>query len=138
MSDWLAEEKPVNWVRRRAECTCETVLRALKYQFDLDIKEMHDNKHLCRGLEFKTEQQSRYLAVTASNNRLSHAREIVLHVEDTGRIEVQIPNKDLFYIMFKWNDEEAVCEFFIDDKPLQRWQISQRVLTPLLFGDRHV
>ncbi len=138
MSDWLPEEKPVNWVERRADCTGETVLRAIKYQLQLDIDEFKKRIKSGPHTAYKLEASSFNITIEVRNPVYGGDKEALVRVQDGNEISVDITNIDKFSFQFAWNDDEAVCEFFDSDgKPIKRWQISQKILGPILFGDRY-
>lgn len=136
MVEWLEEEKPVNWARRKGQCDAVAVLRVFKVHFKEVIQEVEvlDDPRWTKGM-FTVKHQTSSLAIERLSSHQKGSYEILLYTSGSDVVVVEDRNiPDKFEIKLVWDDQKAVCGFEIDSGPHKLWQISQKVLSNMFFG----
>ena len=146
-SMFMKEQEPVNWVKRRGECTPDAALDLFNTQIQYDIEELHNlppkrrrySKFYVKRTDTCTlrvageiEKNCQQISGHAAGDSVGH---VIFETENDTKISVKMPSQEReFTIILVWNDEEAVCEFKVGDKIYEPWQICQKALLPLFFG----
>ena len=130
---WTEKEEAVNWVAQRGKC--HTPLKVLFTHMKHDVDEM--NKLL-------TAHRSRYsfriyapkngkFKVTKILDQEDEVDQIAFHISGLNSIVVYASGARLFTVNYSWNEEEAICEFSIEDVPHELYKISQKALSDVFF-----
>lgn len=146
--------KSVDWVIRRGACHKDTILHVLYEQVNHDVDEM-------KKLELRKGDCFRYKLIRLNNeirvmkifNKASNAGGVMhphyskgdpvgaAHFMHSGlgvisvssmNSEKPMENVDLKF-NYSWDSDEAACQYTIDGKLFQLWEISKRGLEPLFF-----
>ena len=122
-------------------CTMTKVLDAVFEQASVDVDERRKLNDLPSGVDFaiddKRSQHSKFEVQRVSTCRGSDEPAVIERVrfrcaEREGFIAVSMSGKDM-KITRAWNDETVNCDFQLDGKVLELWQISKATLADLLF-----
>ena len=130
---WILERaKPVNWVKRRAECDARAIFDALREQIGRDIAEAHKTD-ICARLEIKDDRPGCFLVTVVGGNSLFGS--LVRFERATASITVESKDdSDDLAITWRWDDEAVACRLMMDGQETDLWRISQKALSRLIFA----
>ena len=122
--------QPPHWVKKRAECSLDLIYAALCQLVERDVEEMNALP--------ESQRQSRTFRLE-KNTDGDYPILRVLPSEGDSSVFFQ-RKRDVIYINGKtvcvrWDNEIGSCRLALDDEQLEVWQVSQRALEPLFFGD---
>lgn len=153
LRETLIMGEPVNWVKRRKECTLDQIFQGPLYsQLEKDIEEAGESVYSIEP----------YREVLVAGKRKEFAfeggppKEFVVRRRDRDgltvlfrlkedRIDVLVGSGPSFSVSLDWQDETAECGLLVRTMEegvqdlgakAELWQISQRALTELFFGIR--
>ena len=126
-------DEVVHWVRQRSECTLDLTFKALWDLVQRDVREINeaDVEKRCHST-FKVEQITGGSHPIFRVQRLPIDQSVFFHHHPTA-IAIEKDGKIQFKVTPKWNDEEAQCDLFIEDKPYKLWQVNENALSDLFF-----
>lgn len=129
--------KTFNWVEARAKCSLEQLFIALREVVESDTKEMDRRLIGYRG-------------GTASMTMATDTKFIVVKQRDAGGIMVSEsvvfertasgiavkdgPSQRQILVATHSFTVAGECKLFVDDQPLELWQVSRKALEALFFG----
>lgn len=147
----VKEQDYIRWVSRRAECTPEAILSLFRKRIEEDVDQINKvfrkagHRFVCEVKPGDLESFAvvKLYEVEGDSGQDEPKRKPIHTVlfETKDNDEIVVKDKkgktDTFTFMFmfrhKWNQDEAVCEFLVDTKPMTIWQINQKALLGLFF-----
>ena len=130
---WILERsEPVNWVRRRSECSCRAIFAALRAQVEIDVGEANSTDR-CRHLEIKDDGPACFLVNPVGSN--NPFRSVVCFEKGSASIAIESrDDSDNFAVTWRWDDEAVACRLMVDGQETDLWRISQKALSRLIFA----
>lgn len=131
-----------NWVALRGHCTLTGIFEALLSVVERDVEEANKLPTAVRhGSTFLLDKQDASGSRTFFVHRRrpsppfdDHESTIAFRQEPTAiLISGPFPPSATLRVTASWNADRSTCETFVEDHPIQAWQISQRVLGPFFF-----
>lgn len=138
-----AEKAPVNWVVSKHNCRIERVLDELFAQVQADITERGKLNNLTPGVEIRVddsrkEQRAFSVARVSSSpcygeKELDSVRFACEKDDRQDFIQVTMESETLLLSRI-WDSDLGECQWFLDKKRVEPWQVSERSLTNILLG----
>ena len=126
----------MNWVSRRYSCNGQSIFDSLYVRAELDVKRINaasGNERFAMSADGNGS-----FIVLLSDNEIT--RRATFALGETGIVIVTVENEGRLPTTMKvshaWDAKTATCQLTVDDEPLKLWEISQRALGPLFFGDK--
>ena len=128
-------DKPVNWVERKANCTLSSVFESIFYQVELDVQEANKLKYNNWTFECvkDTESFNHTITVTRETPGFADDRPTVVFNQEQDSIYVYCPKGKRFQITMQWNHDTMICDICLDGESRKLWQISCAALWDLFF-----
>ncbi|MDE0147045.1 MAG: hypothetical protein OXM58_01615 [Rhodospirillaceae bacterium] len=136
------ERRQRNWVAIRADCTVQGTFEQIVDTIERDVErfnKLDPAKRLQRTLRCERKNMSVLFV-----GRLNSQNDWVEEEESPGvKIEVRAATKIhafhgkqcLFQTRHEWNEDTLACDLKIDGKCYSIWQVSQKAIGDLMFGD---
>ncbi len=135
---------PPSWVMALAECNLDLTFDALRSVVQRDVNEVNQlPAKKRRDYTFKFERndqgmEPKFLVRRTRENPVDPDNkldiEVVSFQQTQTFIAVNENGKVLFCAIPQWNADDLSCHLYVDEKPYEAWQVSQKALANLFFG----
>lgn len=137
----MAEHKRPNWVRERAECEVRVVFNNLCKEVIADVATMKEyvERFFPPQAMLKAEQQATFMTVWCESDYADTNFVVKFNLDKQAKmIQVTIrapdtPQEEEHIIKPAWNHKKECCDLLFDENPLEPWEVSKRVFSPLFF-----
>lgn len=132
--DTLNHEEPPRWVLERARCNLALKFQALHDVVERDVEDANALPEMkAAGVRFDMETELGGTKPVFGVKRIDRKGEgpVLYFVRESRTIRIA----DQFEVTVRWEASTAACRLLIEEKPYEIWEISQKVLAPLFFGE---
>ena len=132
----IRDTEPLNWVRRRGQCTIRGVFGCLAEQVKRDLRERQSlpPPHPRTRYSFNDIGADKFSVVLeyGRDDRWNAERATDFRLSKDF-ICISTQHDDSFCVFPQWNHATATCELYVDNERYDLWQVSQKALYDLFF-----
>lgn len=130
------EKKPPNWVAERAKCTIEGAFEELYMRVKEDVCALDSVRYKKKNRVFDVERKNdnEFVVCCFRGNPPKRDPDGIRFYRNLKYLSFRPTNEDeSIVVTMKWNQKNVRCDYFIDGKKVEMWQISQRALCEFFF-----
>lgn len=129
------ENSNFDWVTPRLNCNADGVFKMIRDQVVQDVGVFNKLQRYsdARKIELEGAQSNHNFRMTRMGFDFSREKMVEVNIENNKVIVNKIFAQEQFEISMAWSRDKGRCNLMVNDRPMELWQVSQKIIGYMLF-----